>query len=73
MKAVDRPNYSIYDKDPTAVLINGMMELLYLYERLEIAKRLRRGRRAKAAKGRLRRWERAHWVQTGTAYQEAYD
>ncbi len=51
VRAVDRPNYSIYDKDPTAVLINGMMELLDLYERLEIAKRLRRGRRAKAAKG----------------------
>ena len=51
VRAVDRPNYSIYDKDPTSVLINGMMELLDLYERLEIAKRLRRGRRAKAAKG----------------------
>ena len=51
VKAVDRPDYSIYNKDPTAVLINGMMELLDLYERLEIAKRLRRGRRAKAAKG----------------------
>lgn len=51
VKAVDRPNYSIYDKDPTSVLINGMMELLDLYERLEIAKRLRRGRRAKAARG----------------------
>ena len=51
VKAVDRPNYSIYEKDPTSVLINGMMELLDLYERLEIAKRLRRGRRAKAANG----------------------
>ncbi len=51
VRAVDRPNYSIYGKDPTAVLINGMMELLDLYERLEIAKRLRRGRRAKATKG----------------------
>lgn len=45
------PTYSIYDKDPTSVLINGMMELLDLHERLEIAKRLRRGRRAKAARG----------------------
>jgi len=51
VKAVDRPNYSIYERDPTSVLINGMMELLDLYERLEIAKRLRRGRRAKAANG----------------------
>jgi len=51
VKAVDRPNYSIYERDPTSVLINGMMELLDLYERLEIAKRLRRGRRAKAARG----------------------
>ena len=51
VKAIDRPSYSIYDKDPTSVLINGMMELLDQYERLEIAKRLRRGRRAKAARG----------------------
>ena len=51
VKAIDRPNYSIYDKDPTSILINGMMELLDMYERLEIAKRLRRGRKAKAAKG----------------------
>jgi len=51
VRAVDRPNCSIYERDPTSVLINGMMELLDLYERLEIAKRLRRGRRAKAAKG----------------------
>ena len=51
VRAVDRPNYSIYERDPTSVLINGMMELLDLYERLEIAKRLRRGRRAKAANG----------------------
>jgi DNA invertase Pin-like site-specific DNA recombinase len=51
VKAIDRPNYSIYDKDPTSVLINGMMELLDQYERLEIVKRLRRGRRAKAARG----------------------
>ena len=51
VKAIDRPNYSIYDKDPTSILINGMMELLDMYERLEIAKRLRRGRKAKASKG----------------------
>ena len=51
VKTIDRPSYSIYDKDPTAYLINGMMELLDQYERLEIAKRLRRGRRAKASKG----------------------
>ena len=24
VKAIDRPNYSIYDKDPTSILINGM-------------------------------------------------
>ena len=51
VKAIDRPNYSIYDNDPTSLLINGMMELLDMYERLEIAKRLRRGRKAKASKG----------------------
>jgi len=51
VKAIDRPNYPIYDSDPTSLLINGMMELLDMYERLEIAKRFRRGRKAKASKG----------------------
>lgn len=53
VRAVDRPTYSIYnlDKDPSAFLINGMMELLDQYERLEISMKLRRGRRKKASLG----------------------
>jgi DNA invertase Pin-like site-specific DNA recombinase len=51
VRAVDRPTYSIYDKDPTSFLLNGMMELLDSYERLEISLKLRRGRVRKATKG----------------------
>jgi DNA invertase Pin-like site-specific DNA recombinase len=51
--AIDRPTYSIYknDQDPSAFLVNGMMELLDQYERLEIALKLKRGRNKKASKG----------------------
>jgi DNA invertase Pin-like site-specific DNA recombinase len=53
VRAIDRPTYSIFknDKDPSAFLVNGMMELLDQYERLEIALKLRRGRIRKATKG----------------------
>jgi site-specific DNA recombinase len=50
---IDRPTYSIYnhDHDPSAFLVNGMMELLDQYEHLEITLKLRRGRHRKASKG----------------------
>ncbi|KPV44516.1 recombinase family protein [Alicyclobacillus ferrooxydans] len=51
VKSVEQPNYSIYKRDPSDVLINGMMELLDEYQRLEIALKLGRGRRKKAAQG----------------------
>ena len=53
IRAIDRPTYSIhnYDHDPSAFLVNGMMELLDQYERLEITLKLRRGRHRKASKG----------------------
>lgn len=53
VKAIDRPTYSIYnqDSDPSAFLINGMMELLDQYERLEVILKLKRGRTKKASKG----------------------
>lgn len=51
VRAIDRPTYSIYDSDPSAKLINGMLELLDEYERLEIALKLKRGRMQKAKRG----------------------
>lgn len=51
VKAIDRPGYSIYTKNPNDILINGMFELLDVYERLEIALKLKRGRVQKAKNG----------------------
>ena len=51
VKAIDRPNYSIYTQKPNEVFINGMFELLDVYERLEIALKLKRGRMQKAKAG----------------------
>ncbi|GED12588.1 recombinase family protein [Aneurinibacillus migulanus] len=51
VKAIEQPNYSIYVHDPNDFLINGMMELLAQYQRLEIALKLGRGRRKKAQQG----------------------
>lgn len=51
IKAIDRPNYSIYTQNPNEVFINGMYELLDVYERLEIALKLKRGRLQKAKSG----------------------
>lgn len=51
VKAIDRPQYSIYTQNPNEVLVNGMLELLDVYERLEIALKLKRGRIQKAKEG----------------------
>lgn len=51
IRAVDRPNYSIYSQDPSEILMNGMFEILDTYERLEIALKLKRGRIQKAKGG----------------------
>lgn len=51
IKAVDRPNYSIYTQNPNEIFVNGMFELLDVYERLEIALKLKRGRLQKAKGG----------------------
>ncbi|SCL94276.1 Uncharacterized protein BCB44BAC_02345 [Bacillus cytotoxicus] len=37
VKAIEQPNYSIYTHDPNDFLVNGMLELLDQYQRLEIA------------------------------------
>jgi DNA invertase Pin-like site-specific DNA recombinase len=51
IKAIEQTTYSIYAHDPTDVLVNGMLELLDQYQRLEIALKLSRGRRKKAQQG----------------------
>ncbi|UHA73754.1 recombinase family protein [Paenibacillus sp. 481] len=51
VKSIEQPTYSIYKKDPNDFLINGLMELLDQYQRLEIALKLGRGRNKKAQKG----------------------
>jgi len=51
IKAIDRPGYSIYSSNPNDILVNGMFELLDVYERLEIALKMKRGRIQKAKSG----------------------
>jgi site-specific DNA recombinase len=51
VKAIEQPSYSIYISDPSDFLVNGMMELLDQYQRLEISLKLSRGRRKKAQQG----------------------
>ncbi len=51
IKAIDRPGYSIYSSNPNDILVNGMFELLDIYERLEIALKMKRGRQQKAKGG----------------------
>lgn len=45
IRAIDRPNYSIYTQNPNEIFVNGMFELL------EIALKLKRGRLQKAKGG----------------------
>lgn len=51
IKSIEQPTYSIHRKDPSDFLINGLMELLDQYQRLEIALKLGRGRMKKAQQG----------------------
>lgn len=51
IKAVDRPTYSIYTQNPNEVFVNGLFELIDVYERLEISRKLERGRLEKAKQG----------------------
>jgi DNA invertase Pin-like site-specific DNA recombinase len=51
VKAIEQLNYSIYSHDPNDFLVNGMLELLDEFQRLEIALKLSRGRRKKAQQG----------------------
>lgn len=51
VKSIEQPTYSIDKKDPSDFLINGLMELLDAYQRLEISMKLSRGRNKKAQQG----------------------
>ncbi|MDQ0232777.1 DNA invertase Pin-like site-specific DNA recombinase [Metabacillus malikii] len=51
IRSIEQPQYSIYKKDPSDFLINGLMELLDQYQRLEISLKLGRGRNKKAQQG----------------------
>src|SRR5699024_3921053 len=51
INSIEQPNYSIFNHDPSDFFINGMMELLDQYQRLEITLKLSRGRRRKAQNG----------------------
>ncbi|WP_249704712.1 recombinase family protein [Bacillus zhangzhouensis] len=51
LTSIEQPTYSIYDKDPNDFLLNGMMELLDQYDRLNINMKLANGRRQKAKGG----------------------
>ncbi|OME64194.1 resolvase [Paenibacillus odorifer] len=51
VRSIEQPTYSIHKKDPNDFLINGLMELLDQYQRLEFALKLGRGRNQKAQQG----------------------
>lgn len=51
IKSIEQPMYSIYKEDPNDYLVNGLMELLDRYQRLEIALKLTKGRNKKAKEG----------------------
>lgn len=49
--SIEQPTYSVNTKDPNDFLINGMMELLDQYDKMNISMKLFKGRKAKAKKG----------------------
>lgn len=49
--SVEQPTYDIYKKDPNDFLINGIMELLDEYDKMSIAMKLSKGRKARAKSG----------------------
>ncbi|MDF2648457.1 MAG: Resolvase domain [Paenibacillus sp.] len=51
VKSIEQPNYSMYAHEPNDFLVNGMLELLDQFQRLEIALKLSRGRKKKAEQG----------------------
>lgn len=51
IKSIEQPFYSIHKKDPNDFLVNGFMQLLDQYQRLEIALKLTKGINKKAKEG----------------------
>lgn len=49
--SVEQPTYDIDKKDPNNFLVNGIMELLDEYDKLSIAMKLSKGRKARAKTG----------------------
>ena len=49
--SIEQPKYDLYSKDPNEFFINSMMELIDIYDRMNIALKLARGRAVKAHKG----------------------
>lgn len=49
--SLEQPTYSLYDKDPNDFLVNGMMELLDQYDRMNTNLKLAKGRRSKVKSG----------------------
>ncbi len=51
VKSIEQPSYSIKKQEPSDYLVNSLFEALDVYQRLEIAVKLRRGRLVKAQQG----------------------
>jgi len=51
VKSIEQPAYSIKKQEPSEYLVNSLLEALDVYQRLEIAVKLRRGRLVKAKQG----------------------
>jgi len=49
--SIEQPTYTIYNKDSNDFFLNGIMELLDQYERLNINLKLSKGRKTKAKSG----------------------
>ena len=48
--SIEQPTYSIYSKDPNDFLINSILEILDMYDKMLIVRKLYNGRRVKAVK-----------------------
>ena len=66
IKVIDRLQYSIYTQSPNEIFAKGMFELLDIYERLEIALKLKRGRLQKAKQLQYTGGKKAYIEQTKT-------
>jgi len=49
--SIEQPTYSVTAKDPNDFLVNGMIELLDKYDRMNVNMKLTRGRKTKAKSG----------------------